>query len=328
MTGGSLLFFNALHGWLSRHIFQFVLLSLISGYFFPLQPTPSLKLLVMLLFSYMTFTTGLATSFRDFVRIAKTPGIPLYTLGVIHIATPIVAWVAGHLFFPGQHLIQLGYLISATIPVGVTSVIWTSIVRGNVALALVTVTMDTLIAPVLLPLFILLAAGISIQIDYPRMIFDLLIMITGPSIAGMLLHDATNGRIKAFASGFGGVLSRLSFFGVIFLNSTFVTPSIQWNSQILKILGVTSLVVAVGYILGYVAGRFIHAAPDIVLCIIYTTGMRNIATGLVIAMNYFTPETALPIALAMLFQQPFAALTAKIYHWRYPKEESATEGMK
>ena len=322
------MFFNALHGWLSRHIFQFVLLSLIGGYFFPLQPTPPLKLLVMLLFGYMTFVTGLATSFKDFIRIAKTPGIPLYTLGVIHIATPIVAWIAGHLFFPGQHLIQLGYLIGATIPVGVTSVIWTSIVRGNVALSLVTVTMDTLIAPVLLPLFILFAAGISIQIDYTRMIFDLLVMITGPSIVGMLLHDATKGKVRAFASGFGGVLSRLSFFGVIFLNSTFITSSIQWNSLILKILGVTSLVVAVGYALGYAAGRFIHATPDVVLSIIYTTGMRNIATGLVIAMNYFTPETALPIALAMLFQQPLAALTAKIYHWRCPLPELATEATK
>jgi predicted Na+-dependent transporter len=42
--------------------------------------------------------------------------------------------------------------------------------------------------------------------------------------------------------------------------------------------------------------------------------MRNIATGLVIATGYFSHEAAIPIALAMLFQQPFAALTAKIYN--------------
>ena len=313
--------FASLYGWLSRNIFQFVLLSLIGGYFFPLQPSSALKLLVMVLFGYMTFATGLNSSFRDFLRFAAKPGIPLYTLGVIHIATPLVAWIVGHLFFPGHPLIQIGYLISATIPVGVTSVIWTSIGGGNVALTMMTVIMDTLITPVLLPLFILFAAGVAIQIDYSRMILDLLFMITIPSIAGMLLHDAFKEKARLFANGFGGVLSRFAFFGVIFLNSTFVMSSIQWNAHILKILAVTSLVVAIGYLLGYAAGLFINATPDVVLSIIYTAGMRNIATGLVIAMNYFTPETALPIALAMLFQQPFAALTVKIFRRRYPLVE-------
>ena len=315
--------FTTLHTWLSRHIFQFVLLALASGYFFPLEPTPHLRLAVMLLFGYMTFVTGLSTSFREFIHIARKPGIPLYTLGVIHIATPVLAWIAGYLFFPDKPLIQLGYLIGAAIPVGVTSIIWTALVRGNVAMALVTVTMDTMIAPVLLPLFILLVAGVSIQLDYSGMIFDLMIMITLPSIAGMLLCDTAHGGTRTFANGFGGVLSRFAFFSVIFLNAAFVAPSIQWNALIVKLLLVTCLVVAASYLLGYAAGNLIHAAPDAVLSIIYTTGMRNIATGLVIAMNYFTPETSLPIALFMLFQQPLAALTAKVYRWRHPSTEAA-----
>lgn len=310
--------FTKLHAWLSRHIFHCVLLSLAGGYFFPLTATPGLRFSVMLLFGYMTFVTGLTTSFRDFVKIARKPGIPLYTLGVIHIATPLLAWVAGRIFFPDQPLVQLGYLLGAAIPVGVTSVIWTSLVGGNVAMALVTVTMDTLIAPILLPLFILLVAGVSVELDYAKMLTDLLIMITLPSIAGMLLCDASGGKTRSFASGFGGVLSRLAFFGVIFLNATFIAPSISWNALVIKLLGVTGLLVAAGYLLGYFAGKLIHAEPDAVLAIIYTTGMRNIATGLVIAMNYFTPETALPLALFMLFQQPLAALTAKLYRRLQP----------
>ena len=310
--------FSAFYRWVSRHLFQLVLLSLIGGYFVPLQPTEFLKGLVVFLFAYMTFITGLATSFRDFLKAAGKPALPFYTLCVIHVATPAVAWFAGHLFFPERPLIQLGYLICATIPVGVSSVIWTSIVRGNVSLSLVVVTLDTLISPLLLPMFILFAAGISIQIDYFRMVVDLLIMIALPSIVGMMLYDATKGRTEVFACGLGGVMSRFAFFGVIFLNAAFVAPYIQWNAFILKILFVTGLIVAAGYLLGYAAGRCIHAAPDIILAIIYNIGMRNLATGLVIAMNYFTPETALPLALAMLFQQPFAAMTAKIYHHFHP----------
>jgi predicted Na+-dependent transporter len=87
---------------------------------------------------------------------------------------------------------------------------------------------------------------------------------------------------------------------------------------------VTGLVTAIGYFVGYVAGKAIHSDHATMLAIIYNTGMRNIVTGLVIATGYFPPETAIPIALAMLFQQPFAALTAKIYRWRFPHYSNDT----
>jgi predicted Na+-dependent transporter len=35
--------------------------------------------------------------------------------------------------------------------------------------------------------------------------------------------------------------------------------------------------------------------------------MRNIASGVIIALNYFPPAISVPIILAMLFQQPIAA---------------------
>lgn len=309
------------NAWLSQRIFYFVLLSLVFGYFLPITPTPALKNLNIALFSYMTFVTSLTTSFSAFLIIARKPKIPLYILSIVHIVTPIIAWIIGLIFFSHDHLIRIGYLINAAIPVGITSVIWTAIVKGNVPVSLVTVTMDTLIAPVLLPMFILLVAGVAISIDYTTMIIDLLVMITLPSVIGMLLYDFSGGRTKYFAENIGGIMSRISFFGIIFLNAAFVSSSIAWSSLMLKILLVTSLVVAIGYCVGYAAGKIIGSDHPTTLSIIYNTGMRNIATGLVIATGYFLPETAIPVALAMLFQQPFAALTARIYRWKFPGYE-------
>ena len=102
--------------------------------------------------------------------------------------------------------------------------IWTSMVKGNVPVSLVTVTLDTIIAPVLLPVFILLMAGVAISINYSKMVVDLLLMITAPSIIGMLLYDSTAGRTKVFAQGAGGILSKLSFFVVIYISAAFVIP--------------------------------------------------------------------------------------------------------
>ena len=312
------------NAWISQRIFFFVLLALTGGYFIPLTPTLALKNLSLALFSYMTFATALATSFNEFLKVSRNPKIPLYILTVVHIVTPIVAWIIGILFFPNHHLIRIGYLISAAIPVGITSVIWTDIVKGNMPVSLVTVTMDTIIAPVLLPLFILFVVGVTIKINYSALIIDLLLMITLPSIIGMLLYDYTKGKTKSFAEGVGGILSRAALFGIIFLNAAFVSVSIVWSHLFFKILLVTGLVTAIGYFVGYVAGKAIHSDHATMLAIIYNTGMRNIVTGLVIATGYFPPETAIPIALAMLFQQPFAAITAKIYRWRFPHYSNDT----
>jgi len=304
--------------WLTQRIFQIVLIALIAGYFFPLTPTPTLKNLAIVLFAYMTFTTSLGTSFRDFLKISRNPRIPLYILSIVHIATPIIAWIIGMLFFPHHHLIRIGYLISAAVPVGVTSIIWTDIVKGNVPVSLVTVAMDTILAPLLLPVYILFVVGVSISIDYISMIIDLLVMVTLPSIIGMLLYDISNGRTIKFSEGAGGVLSRISVFGIVFLNSAFVSTSIVWSPLIIRILLVTCLVVAVGYFVGYAAGNLIRSDHATTLSIIYNTGMRNIVIGLVIATSYFPPDTAIPIALAMIFQQPLAALTIRAYGWKFP----------
>jgi predicted Na+-dependent transporter len=303
---------NKIHAWLNRYMFLFVLMALAGGYFMPLAQTPAMNNLVMGLFAYMSFSTALVTSFREFVKISRNPGMPLYTLCIVHVAIPAVAWIVGLLFFPDDHMVRIGFLISAAVPVGITSLIWTHIVKGNIPVSLVVVSMDTIIAPLLLPLFILFVVGVAVNIDYLTMIFDLLVMITLPSVIGMLLHDFSEGKTKSFAEGIGGILSRLAFFGIIFLNSCFVAPFIVWSPLILKILLVTCLIVALGYFIGYAAGKAVRADRATIIAIIYSTGMRNIATGLVIATGYFSHEAAIPIALSMLFQQPFAALTAKI----------------
>jgi predicted Na+-dependent transporter len=230
----------------------------------------------------------------------------------VHIAIPAVAWGFGLIFFPDNHMVRIGFLIGAAVPVGITSLIWTHMVKGNVPVSLVVVSMDTIAAPALLPLFILFVIGVSVEIDYLAMIIDLVFMITLPSVAGMMLHDLAGSRSKAFSEGAGGVVSRFAFFGIIFLNAGFVSPFIEWTPLVFRIIFVTCLIVAAGYFVGYAAGRVIRADRWTTAAIIYSAGMRNIATGLVIATGYFAHEAAIPIALSMLFQQPFAAITAKI----------------
>jgi predicted Na+-dependent transporter len=306
--------FTNINRWLSERMFLCVLTALMLGYFISLSSSPAYHKAVMVLFAYMTFITASGTSFREFLHVLKVPRMPLYILSLVHLTFPLIAWIFGMSFFPDQPLIRFGFLIGAAIPIGVTSIMWTSIVNGNVAVSLVAVTLDTLAAPIILPLYFTFIMGTQISVNYSQMTSDLFFMITLPSLLGMLLCDLTNSRTKAFSKGLGGLTSKIALFIVIFFNASFIMPSINWNIEIIKIIAVCFMMVVSGYLLGW-AGSFVLSKPsrETTLTMMYNTGMRNTASGLIIALTYFPPSVSIPITLTMIFQQPIAAIIPHIY---------------
>ena len=281
---------------------------LLAGYLFPISNSSSLRMTAVVLFAYITLVTSMGTSFRHFFAVLKQPWIPLWILILTHFITPLIAWVAGLLIYPDDPLIRIGYLIGASVPIGVSSIIWTSINRGYVAVSLVAVTLDTIIVPVIMPVFFKLVIGKTIHIDYWGMALQLMLMVTIPSIIGMIWHDRSGSRILTFSEGIGGVTSKLALLAVIYINSGVAASGIVWSMAVLKIAMVTFSLVIMGYLAGYFGSLVFkdHGKP-MVLTMIYNVGLRNISVGLVLALSYFPPPVAIPITLYILFQQPLAA---------------------
>ncbi|EGO65878.1 bile acid:sodium symporter family protein [Acetonema longum] len=301
--------------WFGQRMFYLVLSGIFCGFILDIPKNAFyIKPVIIGAFAYMTFITALGTSLKKFIGVLGKPWLPLWILALIHLAAPLLAWLIGLLFFPDNESVRLGFLISASIPIGVTSLIWVSITKANAALALVVVTLDTLIVPVLLPLFFKIIIGKTLQIDYLSMAYQLLIMVTIPSLIGMAANDLTHGKLTSFANSIGGLSSKVAFFLVIFLNAAIVAPSIHWSMSVLKILIVVFLTVAAGYLLGFLGSLPLKEhRRESAFTMIYTVGMRNISFGLVMAMTYFPPAVAIPIILAMLFQQPLAAIIPQLF---------------
>jgi predicted Na+-dependent transporter len=311
-----------INSWLGKRMFLLVLSALVIGFNIPIHDSPAVRVIVIALFAYMTFITALETSLRQFIKILSRPWVPLWALLLVHVVTPLLAWWAGYIFFPEDIYIRIGYLISASIPVGVTSVIWTSLANGNVAVSLVTVTVDTLIAPLFLPAFFAVTLGKSLQIDYVEMAIQLMWMITIPSIMGMVWHDLSNGKVAGFAKHIGGVTSKIAFTLVIVVNAAMVAPEITWDLTIVKMLVVTFSMVAVGYFIGYIGSFVFKNRPrDIAVAMIYNVGLRNISAGLVLALTQFPPPVAIPMTLYIMFQQPTAAAIPYILKRFSPQEK-------
>lgn len=307
-------YFIKLNGWLGRNMFLVVLTGLLLGFIVKLPDSATLRKLVITLFAYMTFVTALGTSLKDFLKVLRQPWIPLWVLVLVHLVTPLTAWIVGMTFYPDEPYIRIGYLIGASIPIGVTSIIWTALVNGDMAISLVAVTLDTFVVPLVLPLFFKLFIGQTVQLNYLEMIGELSLMVTLPSIVGMLLHDVTNGQVVRFSKSIGGATSKLSLLFVILINASLVAPQMVWDLAMVKTLLVTLLIVSTGYFVGYLGSYVLkERTREAILTMVYNVGIRNNACGLVLALTYFPPAAAIPITLAILYQQPLATIIPHIF---------------
>lgn len=314
------------NSWLGKRMFFVVLSALLIGFNMPLPKSSFLTSVAIGLFAYMTFVTALETSLKEFLKVLNKPWVPLWMLFLIHAGAPVVAWIVGAIFYPHDPLVRLGFLISAAIPVGVTSIIWTSLTKGSVPLAVVVVTLDTLLVPMILPVFFLITVGQVLTIDYLDLILRLLFMVTIPSVAGMLIHDMARGRWDESTKTVGGFTSKVALFLVIFLNAAMVASEIPWNASLIKLLLVVLLLVVCGYYLGF-AGSFAlkGRSRETISAMIFNVGMRNISFGSLLALNYFPSAVVVPITLAMLYQQPAAAVAANLFR-RYVAKNGASLG--
>ncbi|HVJ50587.1 bile acid:sodium symporter family protein [Desulfitobacterium sp.] len=305
-------FFTKSNQWLNKNMFPVVLTAIVLGFIVPLENSPLLSALATGLFAYMTFVSALRTTFQDFVRILTKPLVPLWILFLIHGVAPLTAWGVGLWIYPDNFYMRVGLMIGSAIPIAVTSIIWTTIANGDIALALVTVTLDTLLIPILIPAIFKVMLGTSIALNYGDMVLRLLLMVTIPSILGMVVNEFTKGRLENFSRSVGGVTSKLATFIVIVINSAVVLPQIHWDFSALQMMFIVLGLVSLNYLIGFIGSYCLKdRRKEVVTAMIFNVGMRNTSFGSVLAISYFPATVAFPIILMLLFQHPIAAIIAK-----------------
>lgn len=312
---------RSINAFLSARMFYITIVSITLGYLFPFtNANPYAKTVNITLFATITFFASISLSLRDFWNVLKQPRIPIWLLFVIHVIGPCIVYLLAMLFYPDSPDTRMGMLIAATLPMGVSTIVWLTVLGGNIAVSLVTITLDTLLAPFIIAIFINLFFQQSIAINYPQMLGELLLMVSVPSLIGMSMHNTLFKKPKLYMSlsSVGALFSKFCMLVVIYISVATVVPSITFDQSIIKMVLVIYLLVLTSFALGYAASLPVKAVDrSLFLSIMYNVGMRNINFGIVLAVGYFPPSVAIPITLMMLFQQPTAALVAhfinKIY---------------
>lgn len=268
--------------------------------------------LVPILFAVMTFISSLNLKFRDIKVFKQYPKTILSMIAFLHILMPLWAFILAELIFDDR-LLTIGFLISVAVPTGVTSVIWVTISKGNLPLSLAIILIDTLLAPILMPLILHLVVGESISLNTPALIFDLIWMIVLPSVLGILVNEWTKGKLFEQYGKPMSLISKLCLFAIIMINSSAIAPyvkTIDW--ELAKVLAVVLFLAVSGYVFSLLLGRLFWKSEADQATFVFNGGMRNIAVGVVIATTYFPSKVAMPVVFGMLFQQVLASIFYKI----------------
>ncbi|MBU1106779.1 MAG: hypothetical protein KKB51_08950 [Candidatus Riflebacteria bacterium] len=295
----------------SRMIF-FMLFAMICGWLAG-DRMNFLRSFVPLMFGYMTFVTALKTSWKDLGIIFRKP-LPLISIVILqHTLMPIVASLLCNTFFAGRHELILGFILLASLPIGITAVIWTGMGKGDVALSLTAATVDTMLSPIMISGVLLLFAGQHVTLDYSAMIRSLILMIVIPSVLGLTINDLSRGSFYGRSIRYLGIPSFICMCAVIMINVGLSRQSAaELFSRAPTIILLTLTLALSNFLMGWLLAKLFAFKDNAVNSSIFCAGIRNTSVGLVLALGHFPVEASIPVLVAMMFQQPLAAIAQRL----------------
>lgn len=282
--------------------------------------------LVPWIFAFMTFAGSLNSNFQSLRDVVSHPFPIFIIMIVLHVLVPIWAWSVGHLLFSGDLLTITGLILAVVIPTGITSFIWVSICKGNHALALSVILIDTLLSPFIVPYSLSFLVGEMVEMNTWEIMRGLLGMIVLPSILGMLFNQYAPGQITKQWRIRLAPFSKIGLGIVVMINSAEVAPYLRGFSLKLILIGASVCFIASsGYLFSLLIGKLIKSDRENIVSLVFCGGMRNISAGAVIAIAYFPQAVAIPVVLGMLFQQVLASLFGQVLEHYYPSSNQVVD---
>ena len=218
-------------------------------------------------------------------------------------------------------------------PPAVSGFIWVSIFKGDPALILALILLDTILAPVIVPGTVRLLLGTSVMMDMTGMAVSLIYMIVIPTIIGVSLNEFSKGTIPKMISSYFSPLSKVCLVLVICANCAAIAPQIYFTDpKIWFIAFICSIFTVLSFSCGKLTGIFykklgfssnVNREKEVSLFI--ASGLRNTSAAMTLAIDFFPGPAALPAILGIMFQQTICALMGKIYFRKNQEAEADPE---
>jgi tagaturonate reductase len=276
--------------------------------FIPLRPY------VPWLFGIMTLSGALKLKGRELGMSIRKPLPIAFFFVAAHILMPLTALLITRLIFRDDTDTISGFILIYCTPTAVTGLIWTSIFRGDTALSLAVILLDTLAAPIVVPGTIHLLLGTDVQLDMTGIALSLIMMVVIPTIIGVTVNETSRGKIPALIGPYLAPFSKLILIFVIAANCSAVATRINLKEKWFWIIGLTCVVLStLGFVLAKLAGVAGRFSRDKQASLFFASGLRNISAAMTLGIEFFPGPAALPSVLGIIFQQSIAAVMGRLF---------------
>lgn len=270
-----------------------------------------MKPIVTVLFALVTLFGALGMDLSDFKKVVIHPKPLLTVFFCSHIIIPLFVWIVANMFFHASPDVVVGFVLLSAIPVAVSSYVWSSIFYGKGSLSLTIILVDTILAPLLTPLKIRILTKTNVVFDASGIMRSLFIMVVIPSIIGMIINHFYYDKVTTKIIPNVKPLSKIFLFMVILINASLIGSRLTFKWGHLKIAMLNIIVTVMSFLLSYICSRIMQFDKTEQISITYGGALRNLNAALVLSLQFFPPETSIPVAFGIIGQQVLASFTGK-----------------
>lgn len=309
-------FFEKFNQFYNKNLTFIILGVTAAGLLFP-QVFSGLSAYVTLFLQVIMFSMGLTMTVKDFSEVLTRPKqifqIMLLQYGVQSFVAFLLTRLLG---FEGE--LALGFILLASVPGGTASNVYTFLANGDVPLSVSATSLSTLFAPVITPFLLQFYGSAYLPVAFWPMFLSIIQVVVLPIGLGLLASTFLNESIKKVEP----VLPTVSSVGVLMV----LLATVAVNRDALLSTGLI-LVVAVlflnlfGYAAGYGLSKFLGYDTDVARASALEVGQQNSGLASSLALQHFSPATALAGATASVVHTLTGTLYARWCAAQDRKEE-------
>jgi tagaturonate reductase len=280
---------------------------LLPSFFIHLRP------FVPWLFGIMTFSGLLKLKVTELGAAVKSP-LPILLFFIsAHVLMPVIAFLSSSLFFINPD-VTAGFVLLFAGPTAVSGFIWVTILKGDLALCLTLILLDTLLAPFVVPGSVSFLMGAKVAMDISGIAISLVFMIVIPTIIGVTLNETSKGKIPASICPYLDPVAKICLMLVIATNASIVAPTVVFNDPLIwKVAALVIVLTFLGFAiikLVTVIGRCRYPKD---ISVIIAGGLRNNSAVMTIAVTFFPQAAVLPTLVSIIVQQSIMAIAGKLF---------------
>lgn len=289
----------------------FILAGTVIAFFAP-EPFLPLGDYINLFLMVIMFAMGLTLTVPDFKIIAKRPTPVIIGVVAQFVIMPLLAIGVAKLLGLNPAL-AIGLLMLGSVPGGTASNVIAYLAKGDVAVSVAMTSVSTLISPIMTPALMLLLADAQTEVDGAGMAVTLVQTVLLPVIGGLLIRTFLNRWVDRVAP----VLPWISILGI----GGVVFPAVAGNADRLAQVGLIVFAAVLlhnlgGYLLGYLTGRLFRLPAPVNRTMAVEIGTQSAGLASGMAGRFFSPEAALPGAVAAVMHNITGAIYAAVIRRR------------